>query len=82
MASDSLGYLYVNTNNGLYRYEQSSNRLEKIFDAVSHVRIDGNNNVWVRYQNKWGILDTNTSTLNTPKYDKKYQIMAIPLLSA
>lgn len=53
MASDSLGYLYVNTNNGLYRYEQSSNRLEKIFDAVSHVRIDGNNNVWVRYQNKW-----------------------------
>ena len=71
MASDSLGYLYVNTNNGLYRYEQSSNRLEKIFDAVSHVRIDGNNNVWVRYQNKWGILDTNTSTLNTPKYDKK-----------
>ena len=71
MASDSYGYLYVNTNNGLYRYKQILNRFEKIFDVVSHVKVDETDNVWVRYQNRWNILDTNTGELNTPEYDGK-----------
>ncbi len=71
MASDSSGYLYVNTNNGLYRYEQMSNRFEKIFDVVSHVKVDGADNVWVRYQNRWSILDAHTKELKTPGYDGK-----------
>ena len=33
-----LGHLYVNTNNGLYRYKRISDRFEKIYDAVSQVR--------------------------------------------
>lgn len=71
MASDSSGYLYVNTNNGLYRYDQISNRFERIFDMVGDVKVDEIENVWVRYQNRWGILDTNTGELNTPEYDGK-----------
>lgn len=71
MASDSSGYLYVNTNNGLYRYDQISNRFERIFDVVGDVDVDEFENVWVRYQNKWGILDTNTGELNVPEFDGK-----------
>lgn len=69
MASDSSGYLYVNTDNGLYRYERTSDRFEKIFDVVSHVKVDRADNLWVRYQNRWSLLDANTGQLNTPHYD-------------
>ncbi len=71
MASDSSGRLYVNTNNGLYRYEQTSDRFEKIFDTTTHVKVDNTGNVWVRYQKQWSILNTNTGRLNTPEYDGK-----------
>ena len=66
MASDSYGYLYVNTNNGLYRYARISDRFERIFDTVTHVEVDKADNVWVRYQNVWSILNVNTGELNTP----------------
>lgn len=71
MASDSYGYLYVNTNNGLYRYARISDRFERIFDTVTHVEVDKADNVWVRYQNVWSILNVNTGELNTPCYDGK-----------
>lgn len=71
MASDSSGYLYVNTNNGLYRYERISDRFERIFDAVSHVKVDKADNLWIRYNNKWNILDAKTGELNTPLYGDK-----------
>ena len=71
MASDSSGHLYVNTNNGLYRYEQISDRFEKIFDQVFKVKVDKNDNLWVRYQKRWNILNANTGELNTPGYDEK-----------
>ena len=69
MASDSSGYLYVNTNNGLFRYERISDRFERIFDVVTHVKVDKADNLWVRYQNKWSLLDANTGQLHTPVYD-------------
>lgn len=69
MASDSSGYLYVNTDNGLYRYERTSDRFERIFDVVSHVKVDKADNLWIRYQNRWHLLDANTGQLNTPLYD-------------
>ena len=69
MASDSSGYLYVNTNNGLYRYERFSDRFESIYDAVTHVKVDMADNIWIRYKNRWNILNTNTGELNTPGYD-------------
>lgn len=40
IASDASGHLYVNTNNGLYRYKRISDRFEKIYDAVSQVKVD------------------------------------------
>lgn len=48
MASDLLGYLYVNTNNGVYRYDRNSDQFEKIYDPVSHIKVDKANNVWIR----------------------------------
>ena len=71
MASDTSGYLYVNTNNGLYRYERISDRFEKIYDVVSHVKVDKWDNLWIRYKNRWSILDVNAGELNTPYYDEK-----------
>ncbi|RGN40300.1 hybrid sensor histidine kinase/response regulator transcription factor [Bacteroides oleiciplenus] len=71
MASDSCGRLYVNTNNGLYCYERISDRFEKIYDAVSHVKVDKMDNLWIRYNNKWNILDTSKGELNVPCYDGK-----------
>ncbi|WP_291528558.1 hybrid sensor histidine kinase/response regulator transcription factor [Bacteroides sp. UBA939] len=74
MASDSSGYLYVNTNNGLYRYRHTSNQFERVFDAVTRVKVDGADNVWVRYRNQWSMLDMNTGELNTPEYDGKIPV--------
>lgn len=76
MASDSSGYLYVNTNNGLYRYDRISDRFERIYDPVSHVKVDKANNVWIRYKDKWSILDINTGKLNTPSYDGKVPVFS------
>lgn len=71
MASDSSGYLYVNTNNGLYRYERVLDRFEKIYETVETVKVDKADNLWIRQKSRWHILDTNTGELNTPLYDGK-----------
>lgn len=71
MASDSSGYLYVNTNNGVYRYNPLSDRFERIFDTVSHIKVDKANRLWIRYKEKWHVLDTASGQLNTPSYDGK-----------
>ena len=71
MSSDTLGYLYVNTNNGLYRYEKISDKFEKIYDAVAQVKVDKTNHIWVRDNNQWNILNVNTKELYTPRYDGK-----------
>ncbi|WP_455664647.1 hybrid sensor histidine kinase/response regulator transcription factor [Phocaeicola sp.] len=71
MASDSSGYLYVNTNNGVFRYDRISDRFERLHDNVTHIKVDKSDNVWVRYKDKWSILNTNTGELNTPNYDGK-----------
>lgn len=69
MASDSSGYLYVNTNNGVYRYDRNSDQFERIYDPVSHIKVDKANHVWLRSKDKWSILDIPTGELNTPCYD-------------
>ena len=77
IASDASGHLYVNTNNGLYRYKRISDRFEKIYDAVSQVKVDKADNVWIRSKNKWSILDSNTGEVNTPYYDEKFLFIVI-----
>ncbi len=69
MAADLSGNLYVNTNNGVYGYDRYSDRFRRICDAVSHVRVDKTNNVWVRSREKWHILNVETGEMDTLRYD-------------
>ena len=71
MASDSSGCLYVNTNNGIYRYESVTDRFEWIYDPVSTVMVDNMDRLWVRVQTLWHQLDVNTGELSAPLYDGK-----------
>jgi signal transduction histidine kinase/ligand-binding sensor domain-containing protein/DNA-binding response OmpR family regulator len=71
MASDSSGRLFVNTNNGLYAYDKNSDAFEKIFENVDNVKIDNRDNVWIKYEKNWSILNLNDNTLTTPLYDGK-----------
>lgn len=70
MASDSEGHLYVNTNNGIYMYDGVSDHFRRIFDAVSIVKTDKVDNLWVRHGNLWSILDVGTGELITPCHDE------------
>lgn len=69
MASDSSGSLYVNTNNGIYRYEAVSDSWSRVWEHVSDVKIDGKDHLWVRSQNIWSRLDWQTQRLVTPLYE-------------
>ncbi len=69
MASDGAGGLYVNTNNGVYRYSKSTDKFERVYNPVAQVKVDGTGNVWVRTQYQWKLLDTRTVELHTPRYD-------------
>lgn len=69
LAADSGGCLYVNTNNGLYRYESVSDTFQRIFDEVEEVKVDGKDGVWVYRSGKWHALQGNR--LVTPVYEGK-----------
>ena len=69
MASDSSGCLYVNTNNGVYRYETVTDSFERIYDSVSVVEVDNADRLWVRLQSLWYLLDEKSGKLSAPLYD-------------
>lgn len=71
MASDSSGCLYVNTNNGVYRYETATDRFERIYDSVSAVKVDNTDRLWVRVQGLWYLLDEKSGELSAPLYDDR-----------
>lgn len=71
MASDSSGSLYVNTNNGVYRYESITDRFERVYDPVSIVKVDNVDRLWVRIQSLWYLLDENSGELFAPLYDDR-----------
>ena len=71
MASDSSGCLYVNTNNGIYRYETATDRFERIYDSVSAVKVDNTDRLWVRVQGLWYLLDEKSGELSAPLYDDR-----------
>ena len=68
MASDSHGNLYVNSDNGIYKYTSITDTFEWISGKVTNIQIDNNDNLWVRNDLKWGILE-NDSTINVPLFD-------------
>ena len=69
MASDGAGNLYVNTNNGVYRFCKSRDTFERIYNSVGQVEVDGAGQVWVRLQYLWRRLDLSTGELHVPCYD-------------
>ena len=69
LAADGKGYFYVNTNNGLYRYDRISDSFHQIYERVETVSTDKRDNIWVRSNSRWSILDVETQSLNTPLYD-------------
>ena len=69
MASGGAGDLYVNTNNGVYRYIQSADKFERVHAPVGQVKVDGRGHVWLRSQYQWKMLDIRTGKTFTPRYD-------------
>jgi ligand-binding sensor domain-containing protein len=66
---DSSGKFYVNTSNGLYVYDKISDNFHFIWENVDLLRIDAADNLWIRRNSQWRILDINKQTTYTPLYD-------------
>ena len=71
MASDSSGCLYVNTNNGVYRYEAVTDRFERIYGPVSSVEVDNSDRLWMRKRQLWHLWDEKSGELSAPLYDDR-----------
>ena len=71
MASDALGCLYLNTNNGVFRYDRLSDRFEKVYDAAAYIKVDPANHLWMRNGSMWSMFNSKSGELVTPKYDGK-----------
>lgn len=71
LESDKNGHLFVNTNNGIYRYDPVTEHWERIFDWVTDLKADDENNLWIRRSNLWHHLDLQSKELLTPLYDGK-----------
>lgn len=69
MVSDDIGNLYVNTNNGVYRYDRMSDKFELVFRSVTLLRIDSKDRLWVREDNRYGFPDFETGEVSFPDYD-------------
>ena len=69
MSSDKKGTLYVNTNNGIYRYDKISDKFEYVFQTVAWLKIDGKDRLWVWQDNHYGQLDLATGKTHIVKYD-------------
>ncbi len=64
------GKLFINTNNGLYTYNRVLDNFDVIWEEkVDIVKIDNQNNIWVKKESKWSIFNINDKTLFTPLYD-------------
>lgn len=61
--------ILVNTNNGLYKYNIISDSFERIYDNVSVIKFDKKNNLWIRNDGTWHILNIQDGTIETPLYD-------------
>ncbi|MDE6347856.1 MAG: response regulator [Bacteroides sp.] len=69
MASDGKGNLYVNTNNGVYRYDRMSDKFEHMFRDVALLKTDGKDRLWVRLGNHYGFPDLDTGEIRIPEYE-------------
>lgn len=63
------GRLLVNTNNGLYFFDEETEHFYYLFDKVDVIKVDNRNNIWVKYNKTWSILNIIDKSLETPLYD-------------
>lgn len=67
---DSKGVLLVNTTNGLFRYDRTSDIFNLLYEGSADiVQVDNHDNIWIKTNNKWCILNKSDKSLNTPLYD-------------
>jgi len=71
MGSDGKGNLYVNTNNGVYRYDKMSDKFARVFGDATSLKMDGKDRFWVRRDNLYGLPDLATDEIRIPEYDGK-----------
>lgn len=69
IAVDSTDYLYVNTNNGIFRYDIMKDRLEQVEGKAETIYIDSNGRLWTRNQRRWHYQNPSTGERCTPRYD-------------
>ncbi len=71
MTADASGYLYINTNNGIFRYDLMRDSLDQVGNRAEVIYMDGAGRLWMRNQWRWHYLDSSTGELCTPRYDGK-----------
>jgi signal transduction histidine kinase/ligand-binding sensor domain-containing protein/DNA-binding response OmpR family regulator len=72
IAKDTLGCLYISTNNGLFRYNKLSDSFEKMIDGdISNVTIDRENTVWCTSNGQLYRLNRRDKSLENCLYDQK-----------
>lgn len=76
IAADKLGYLYVNTSNGLFKFNTITEEIEKLYDKVSAIKIDSNNNLWIKINDSWSyVKDNEIYSVSFPWYTVKERKM-------
>lgn len=78
ITADNSGHFFVNTNNGLFAYDNILDTFYKISTDVELVKVDNLDNVWLRKNKTWHLVDKKWNPLNiddsmliTPLYDGK-----------
>jgi signal transduction histidine kinase/DNA-binding response OmpR family regulator/streptogramin lyase len=70
IVADSSGRFFVNTNNGLYVYDKTSDTFYCAWaEAFERVEIDTRNRIWVNQDASWHLLDVNRQTLTASLYN-------------
>ena len=69
LASDTKGNLFVNTSNGVYRYDSRLDCFERLCDEVSRLKMDALDRLWVRQNNRFGRVDLKSGEIFFPDYE-------------
>ncbi len=69
---DDTGNLFVATNNGLYLYNRRFDTFHLEWaESTQKVNRDKRNNIWIRSNSFWSILNRKENSIETPLYDGK-----------
>lgn len=71
MVSDEKGNLFVNTNNGVYRYSRVSDKFDYVWEHVSMLKMDDRDRLWIKKNNNYVLPDLATGEIYQPEYDEE-----------